>query len=116
MSINTIALPASISFAVGTVDTFHDGNKWGTVITLLQQDLDTLSLANQTIEFVQTEECTTGGVAVDKYGAFTVDSSCSNDLSITITGVINGTYYDTESAVALYSVAPGDVITLTKRS
>lgn len=112
MALETLTLPESFTFTVASVDKMTDGEKWAIAIALVQEDLDTLSIANQTIEFIMTEELVTGGVAVDKYGAIVIDSSASNDVEVNLTGMLNGTKYETAEAVDLSSVAVGDTITL----
>ena len=112
MALNTLDLPASFVYKIAGIDDYHEGSKWMTTFTLAQQDPVPLTLAYQTPVFIQTEECTAGGVAVDPYGALTVASSVSNDVTITIAAEVNGALYQTASPVALATAKVGDTITL----
>ena len=112
MSLNTLELPDYFTFTVGSVDKMVDGDKWAIAITLVQDDLEALSLANQTIEFIETEDTVTGGVAIDKYGAIVINSSTTNDAEVKLAGMLDGVKYETYSKVDLESVAVGDTITL----
>lgn len=112
MGLKTLDLPASFVYKIASIDTYHEGSKWMSTFTLEQQDPVSLSLALQTPVFIETEECTAGGVAVDPYGALTVASSVSNDVTVTLAAELNGALYQTASPVALGTAAVGDTITL----
>lgn len=116
MALETLSLPASITFTVGSVDKAVDGSKWAIAITLIQNDLSELSLANQTIEFIETEDTVTGGVAIDKYGAIVINSSTTNEAEVKLTGMLDGVKYETSSKVDLETVAVGDTITLVSEN
>ena len=115
MSLKTLELPASITFLVGSVDVYKEGDSSLGTVTLVQQDPEALSLAYQTPVFIQTEEATVNGVAVDPYGAFTMNSSVTSDPEIVITAKINDTVYVSEST-DLSELSPLDEIELTAAS
>ena len=112
MGLTSPSLPSSFTYKIGSKDNYIDGLTWMTTFTLVQDDQSPLAVSLQTPVFIQTEECTAGGVAIDPYGAITIASSVSNDVTITITAELNGTVYSTESPVALATAKPGDTITL----
>lgn len=116
MALETLTLPSSFVFTVASVDKAVDGDKWAIAITLIQNDLSTLSLANQTIEFIETEDTITGGVAIDKYGAIVINSSTTNEAEVKLAGMLDGVKYETASKVDLEAVAVGDTITLVSEN
>ena len=70
MSLNTITPLTEYVFKVASVEqTAVDASHNAIVITLEYQNPDTLTLAEQSYEFVQTEDLTEAGIAVQPYGA-----------------------------------------------
>lgn len=113
MGLTSPSLPSSFTYTISAIDNYHDGDKWMSTFSFVQSDQNPLAVSLQTPVWVQTEECTAGGVAVDPYGALTVASSVSNDVTITITAELNGTVYASGSAVALGTAKVGDTVTLS---
>lgn len=113
MGLKTLDPPASFTYTIAAIDNYHDGSKWMSTFTFVQEDPGNLTLALQTPVFIQTEECTAGGVAVDPYGALTVASSVSNDVTVKLAADLNGTLYETAEDVALASAKVGDTVTLS---
>ena len=63
--------------------------------------------------FVQTQDATTKGIAVHKYGAYIVPvSSTANNMKTTVTVEYNDKTYATEAVVDFASVAVGDSVTV----
>lgn len=102
-----VAVPATLSYTVGSVST----SAAGTVITLDPVDGDTLSNTNAL--FVQTEDLTTAGVGVQKYGAFLIPAD-SEIEEIDAVAMVGDTAYD--GTITLDGLAAGDTVTLTKRT
>jgi hypothetical protein len=77
--------------------TGKDTSDVATVFTLGVQD-DTATLVQGTYQFKQTKQATTDGIAVLPYGAIMIPKS-SESKSVTLTMVINGVEYVTETPV-----------------
>lgn len=80
-----------------------------TVLTLIVQD-DNATLTPSEAQFVQTEEATTAGVGVHKYGAIIFPSG---DGSITLEMTVNGVTYKSATEVTS-ALVPGATITMAK--
>lgn len=79
MALNTITPLTEYKFKVASVEqTAVDASHHAIVITLEYQNPESLTLAEQNYEFVQTEGLTEEGVAVQPYGAIII-----NDLAPT---------------------------------
>lgn len=103
----TITAPATIGFKVASIA----DSEVSKIITLEQADSATL--ANTTIEFVQTEACTEAGIAVHPYGAFIIPVTDPAITSFVPVASVNGTEYTT-NALTIAELAIGDTVTLTK--
>lgn len=103
----TITLPESITVHVGMKDETDDA----TVFTLNAEFKDA-GLEPQCVNFVQTRELTTAGIAVHPYGSIMIPKS-QVDTVITLVAKINGTKYTaTETITGATTV--GTAITLNK--
>lgn len=83
----TITLPESITVHVGMKDETDDA----TVFTL-NTEFENASLEPHCVNFVQTKELTTAGIAVQPYGGIMIPNS-QVDTKITLVAKINGTKY-----------------------
>ena len=99
----TITPPASIKYNVTAVSSSDNA----TIVTL-ELDDSTASLAHSSFIFVQTEDATTDGVAVHKYGAVILPEGKDYDAVLSV----DGTLYEGDVAIDS-STAVGDVITFT---
>ena len=99
----TITPPASIKYNVTAVSTSDNA----TIVTL-ELDDSTASLSHSSFIFVQTEDATTDGVAVHKYGAVILPTGKDYDAVLSV----DGTLYEGDVAIDS-STAVGDVITFT---
>jgi hypothetical protein len=99
----TITPPASIKYNVTAVSTSDNA----TIVTL-ELDDSTASLAHSSFIFVQTEDATTDGVAVHKYGAIILPEGKDYDAVLSV----DGTLYEGDVAIDA-TTAVGDVITFT---
>lgn len=99
----TITPPASISYNVTAVTASDTG-----VIVTLELDDSTAALSHASYIFVQTEDATTDGVAVHKYGAVIIPTG--KDYSPVLS--VDGTLYNGSADIDA-STAVGDVITFT---
>lgn len=91
--------------------TGKDISEVGTIFTLNVQD-NTSTLAPNTLNFVQTKDLTTAGIAVQKYGAIVIPST-QNNTPITIVADLDGTTYSGSSSITSAS-AVGETVILTK--
>lgn len=74
MSLNTITPLTEYVFKVVSVEQTAVGNDKSAFVCILEyQNPDTLTLADQSYEFVQTEELTELGIAVQPYGVFIIN-------------------------------------------
>lgn len=99
-----VSIPNEVVFTVDSVTLTSDGTK---IITLALPS----AFSDAGVNFDQTEELTTLGIAVQKYGAFIVPAGVSD--SVTISGKINNTFtFATASDdVDIASLEVGDEIT-----
>ena len=101
----TTSAPATLVFTLGAIDTSVEG---ATVVTLVP-DETTASLVGGQYGFVQTEDATEDGIAVQRYGAFIFpDGQTELDL---VAAAYGATY---TGSLDLESAAVGDTVTLTK--
>ena len=103
----TTSAPASLTFTVAGIDTAVEGM---TVVTLVP-DESTASLVGGQYGFVQTEDATEDGIAVQRYGAFIFPDG-QTELALVATAY--GASY-TGGTIDTTSVAVGNTITLTKQ-
>ena len=104
----TITAPASVGYTVSDVDV----SDYAKVITLTPSNVD--SLADHTMVFVQTEDLTELGIAVQPYGAIFVPATALNDATAAvITGKIGDETYT--ATVNLKTVATGATVTMAKQ-
>lgn len=98
----TIA-PLNVKLTVASVVTNENGN---TIITLDADDDVTLN--NTNYKFIQTEACTTNGIAVHRYGAFIVPNGVTTfDAVLDVSGVLK------KATITMASVAVGTELTFT---
>lgn len=102
----TIAEPASVTFTVSDKSVGDNA----IVLTLEQADTDTLAPTN--FVFTQTQDATTKGIAIHKYGAVIYPVG-ETAVSTTLEGTINGVRYVAASATAS-SATVGTNIVLSK--
>lgn len=104
----TITAPASVAYTVSDVDV----SDYAKVITLTPSAVD--SLADHNMVFVQTEDLTELGIAVQPYGAIFVPATALNDATAAvITGKIGDKTYT--ATVNLKTVATGATVTMAKQ-
>ena len=92
-SAGDITLPASITVHVDA----KDESEVATVFTI-SADFESAGLNPQNVNFVQTEELTTAGIAVQKYGGLIIPAS-KIATEITLVAEINGTTYTATSTI-----------------
>lgn len=105
----TIAVPDSITATVTDVSKVS-----GATVVNVNIDDSTASFSPTDVQFVQTEDLTEAGVAVQKYGSFIVPKTQLTE-TFTVEATIKGTAYATASAVGIGALAVGDTITLAKQ-
>lgn len=88
-----ITLPSSITVHISS----KDESKTATVFTL-DADFESPALSPQNVNFVQTEELTTAGIAVQKYGGIMIPES-QVATNIKLVAEINGTLYTATSNI-----------------
>ena len=88
-----VALPASITVHVDA----KDESDVATVFTI-SADFESAGLSPQNVNFVQTEELTKAGIAVQKYGGLIIPASQAA-TDITLVAEINGVNYTATTAV-----------------
>lgn len=104
----TITAPASVGYKVSDVD----ATAYAKVITLTPSAVD--SLADHTMVFVQTEDLTELGIAVQPYGAIFVPATALDAATAAvITGKIGDKTYT--ATVNLKTVATGATVTMAKQ-
>nr|DAL32038.1 MAG TPA_asm: Head protein [Caudoviricetes sp.] len=89
----TITLPKTITVHVGMKDETDDA----TVFTL-NAEFEEASLEPQCVNFVQTKELTTAGIAVQPYGSIMIPNN-KVDTEITLVAEINDTKYTATSTI-----------------
>lgn len=103
----TITNPATIAYTVESVDQ----TDYAKVITLIPANVDTL--ANTNMLFVQTEDITELGIAVQPYGAIFVPAGALDSATaVELTGKLGADTYT--ATVNLKTVAVGATVTMTK--
>lgn len=91
-----------------------------TIINLVPDDADTLT--DRRVEFVQTDDLTSDGIAVHKYGAYIIpglDAAGDVPAVVACVATIGGDTYDGGTLLVEdgeLKVAVGDTITFTKRA
>lgn len=103
----TITNPATIAYTVESVDQ----TDYAKVITLIPANVDTL--ANTNMLFVQTEDITELGIAVQPYGAIFVPAGALDSATaVVVTGKLGADTYT--ATVNLKTAAVGATVTMTK--
>lgn len=103
----TISKPSTITVEI----TGKDISEVGTIFTLNVKD-DTATLEPNSVNFVQTKDLTTEGIAVQKYGALVIPSTKS-ETNITLTADLDGTTYNGATEITAASNV-GDKVILNK--
>lgn len=103
----TITLPASITARVDA----KDESDIATVFTIIP-DLDGKSLEPHNVKFIQTQDLTTAGIAVQPYGGVLIPNN-KTETQITLVAEINGTKYTAETNISGVTTV-GTNITLAK--
>lgn len=88
-----VTLPATVTVHVDA----KDESDVATVFTI-SADFEEASLEPQNVNFVQTEELTTAGIAVQKYGGLIIPAS-KVGTDITLVAEINGTTYTAATTI-----------------
>lgn len=104
----SIALPETLTCEIITKDESEEA-----IVFAISADTDTASLAPNSVHFIQTEELTTAGIAVQKYGAIIIPASKSA-TEITIEAEVNGTVYKGATTITSASDV-GAIITMNKQ-
>lgn len=102
-----VALPATVTVHVDA----KDESDVATVFTI-SADFKEAGLSPQNVNFVQTKELTTAGIAVQKYGGLIIPAS-QVGTNITLVAEINGTTYTADTNIN-GSTAVGATVTLNK--
>lgn len=102
-----VALPTSITVHVDA----KDESDVATVFTI-SADFESAGLSPQNVNFVQTEELTKVGIAVQKYGGLIIPAS-QDATDITLVAEINGVNY-TATTTVNGSTTVGSTVTLNK--
>lgn len=92
-----ITLPESITVHIDS----KDESDIATVFTM-SADFESASLEPQNVNFVQTAELTTAGIAVQKYGGLIIPASQAG-TNIKLVATINGTKYTAETNITASS-------------
>ena len=102
-----ITLPGTITVNVDAKDV----SDIATVLTI-SADFESAGLKPQNVNFIQTEELTTAGIAVQRYGGIIIPAGKSK-TAITLVADINGTKYTATSTINA-STAVDSKVTLNK--
>lgn len=102
----TTELPATINASISD----KSDSEIATVLTI-EVNESTPALVGGNVQFMQTQEATTGGVAIHKYGA--VMFPAGNETAVTLEATINGTKYVATSTVTT-ATEVGTAIVLNK--
>ena len=104
-----ITLPDTITMEIMDKSTSEDA------ITLtVEAKSDTATLQPHMVDFIQTEQLTTDGIAVHRFGAYMIPAS-KHETEIQVVAEINGTQYtDTANKITSASTV-GTTLTLTKQ-
>ena len=92
-----------------TVDNVSDNGEQ--VVLTLIPDEKTASLTGGQLQFMQTEEATTNGVAVHRYGAILFPNQDAKDVTVSV--LVDGVQYDSAAKVGVNTVS-GETVTLNK--
>lgn len=103
-----IEAPATITVEVVNKSTAENG----TVMVIEVQENDA-TLANSYYKFVQTEDATTKGIAVHKYGAYMFPANAAEGTAVVIE--LNGIKYTNSSTLLATTLTVGTTIQLVKR-
>lgn len=103
-----IALPGSLTCKITTKDAGEEAT-----VFAISADTDSASLAPNSVHFIQTEELTTAGIAVQKYGAIIIPAR-QGETEITVEAEVNGTVYKGETAITSASVV-GTTVKMIKQ-
>ena len=104
-----IALPQEVTIDVTDKSVSEDA------ITLtVEAKSDTATLQPHMINFVQTEQLTTDGIAVHKFGAYMIPAS-KKATEIQVVAEINGTKYTNTVTKLTGDSTVGTTLTLTKQ-
>ncbi len=107
LSTATITLPSDVTVEIDSKSVSEEA-----VVFTLSAKSDGATLEQHNISFVQTEELTTSGIAVQKYGALIIPAS-QTATNIKIVAEINGkTYTATDNITSANNV--GDTVTISK--
>lgn len=104
----SITLPDTLTCKIIAKDVSKEA-----IVFAISADTDGASLAPNSVHFIQTEELTTAGIAVQKYGAIIIPASKS-DTEITIEAEVNGTVYKGETKITSASDV-GATVTMDKQ-
>ena len=91
-----------------------DVSKVGTATVINMVLTEPTTLQQTSINFVQTEDTTEDGVAVQKFGSYIVPKTAL-EKTYTLEATIKGTQYATASAIGLGALAVGDTVTFAKQ-
>lgn len=100
----TITLPATITVHVDA----KDESEIATVFTI-SPDLDGQSLEPHNVNFIQTEELTTAGIAVQPYGGVMIPNN-QVTTEINLVAEINGTQYTSTTTISGDTTVGTDII------
>lgn len=103
----TIALPENVTAEITAKDVSEDA-----IAITLSATADGATLAPNTMNFVQSEQLTTDGIAVHPFGALMIPASKSA-TEITLVGEINGTTYTGTTKISSASNV-GVTVTMSK--
>ena len=101
----TTTLPASITFTVA------DKSVSGETVVLTLEPTEVTAFSPQNYQFVQTEDATEDGIAIQRYGAIIFPDETHN--SVVLECVIDGTTYTNATPIESDAVV-GATITLSK--
>lgn len=104
----SIALPGTITVHVSA----KDEADYATVITL-DADFEQAGIEPQAVNFVQTEDLTTAGIAVQKYGGLLVPKG-KEATAITLVADIKGTKYKASTTIDASTVTVDATVSLAK--
>lgn len=108
-STSEVALPETLTLHWDAKD------ETGKAITLtMHADADSVTLAPNEVNFVQTEALTTAGIAVQKYGGMLVPDS-QTDTEMSIVANIGGQLYEAAEKVTPTAVQVDGTLTLNKK-
>mgnify|MGYP005935551251 CR=1 FL=1 len=106
----TVALPNSITVRVDAKDV----SDVATVFTI-SADFKDAGLSPQNVNFVQTDELTKAGIAVQKYGGLIIPAS-QIETDITLVAEINGVNYTATTTIKGSTATVKSTVTLKKKS